>query len=167
MADYKKRLDTLIRQGLMPAKQLPILHRALNKLKVNQVLNPYERESIAKLMDKMIGFQFGDDITYQRARLHTQKTRYQTEELTVAEEKEEIVVHDGSEDEADAKKDKKVKKNGKSKLLKTNKGDGMKPEEEINEVSDTLKKNYIKKANKEITSSEKRISDLDRDDVEE
>ena len=164
MADYKKRLDTLIRQGLMPAKQLPILHRALNKLKVNQVLNPYERESIAKLMDKMIGFQFGDDITYQRARLHTQKTRYQTEELTVAEEKEEIVVHDGSEDEADAKKDKKVKKNGKSKLLKTNKGDGMKPEEEINEVSDTLKKNYIKKANKEITSSEKRISDLDRDD---
>ena len=37
-------------------------------------------------------------------------------------------------------------------------------EENLDEVSDTLKKNYIKKANKEITSSEKRISDLDRDE---
>ena len=116
MADYKKRIDTLVRQGLMPAKQLPVLHRALTKLKSNQTLNPIERESISKLMDKMIGFQFGDDITYQRARLHTQKTRYQTEELTVAENKEgEIIVHDGSEDSEEAKKEKKVKKNAKSK----------------------------------------------------
>ena len=65
MTDYKKRIDTLVRQGLMPAKQLPVLHRALGKLKGNQTLNPIERESISKLMDKMIGFQFGDDITYQ------------------------------------------------------------------------------------------------------
>ena len=116
MAYDKKRLDTLIRQGMMPAKSLPILHRALDKLKGGQTLTPYEREGISKLMDKVMGFQFGDDITYNRARLHTQKTRYQTEELTVAENKEgEIIVHDGSEDSEEAKKEKKVKKNAKSK----------------------------------------------------
>ena len=62
-----------------------------------------------------MGFQFGDDISYNRAKLHTQRTRYQTEEQKVAEDKEsKVVVHDGTEDEAEAKKDKKVKKNGKS-----------------------------------------------------
>jgi hypothetical protein len=120
----------------MPAKSLPILHRALDKLKSGVNLTPYEREGISKLMDKVMGFQFGDDITYNRARLHTQRTRYQTEEKTVAKEKEgDIIIHDGSEDEADVSRDKKVKKNAKSKLLKTNKGDGMKPEEEIKEAS--------------------------------
>ena len=136
MAYDRKRLDTLIRQGMMPAKSLPILHRALDKLKSGVNLTPYEREGISKLMDKVMGFQFGDDITYNRARLHTQRTRYQTEEKTVAKEKEgDIIIHDGSEDEADVSRDKKVKKNAKSKLLKTNKGDGMKPEEEIKEAS--------------------------------
>jgi len=121
---------------MMPAKSLPILHRALDKLKSGVNLTPYEREGISKLMDKVMGFQFGDDITYNRARLHTQRTRYQTEEKTVAKEKEgDIIIHDGSEDEADVSRDKKVKKNAKSKLLKTNKGDGMKPEEEIKEAS--------------------------------
>jgi hypothetical protein len=132
MAYDKKRLDTLIRQGMMPAKSLPILHRALDKLKKGTNLTPYEREGISKLMDKVMGFQFGDDVTYNRARLHTQRTRYQTEEKKVANKDKEgdIIVHDGSEDESE-----KVKKNAKSKLLKTNKGDGMKPEEEIKEAS--------------------------------
>ena len=114
MAYDKKRLDTLIRQGMMPAKQLPILHRALEKLKSGQVPNPYEREAISKLLDKTMGFQFGDDVTYQRARLHTQRTRYQTEESKVAKEDKEskVIVHDGTEDEASAnkKKDKEEKK---------------------------------------------------------
>ena len=48
MAYDKKRLDTLIRQGMMPAKSLPILHRALDKLKAGQTLTPYEREGIYK-----------------------------------------------------------------------------------------------------------------------
>ena len=121
MAYDKKRLDTLIRQGLMPAKQLPILHRALEKLKTGQQPNPYEREAISKLLDKVMGFQFGDDVTYNRARLHTQRTRYQTEEQKVAEDKEsKVVVHDGTEDESEAKKKSKESKkkdkddNGKS-----------------------------------------------------
>ena len=53
MAYDQKRLDTLIRQGMMPAKQLPILKRALEKLKGGQIPNPYEREAISKT--KMIG----------------------------------------------------------------------------------------------------------------
>ena len=137
MAYDKKRLDTLIRQGMMPAKSLPILHRALDKLKKGVNLTPYEREGISKLMDKLMGFQFGEDITYNRARLHTQRTRYQTEEIGPVDKGKEgdVIVYDGSKDEAESKKDKKVKKNAQSKLLKTNKGDGMKPEEEIKEAS--------------------------------
>jgi len=139
MAYDQKRLDTLIRQGMMPAKQLPILKRALEKLKGGQIPNPYEREAISKLLDKTLGFQFGDDVTYNRARLHTQRTRYQTEEKKMAKDKEgeDVVVYDGSEDEAEAKRDKKVKKNGKSKILKSNKGDGIKSDEE--EVKEDVK----------------------------
>jgi len=168
MAYDKKRLDTLIRQGMMPAKQLPILKRALEKLKGGQIPNPYEREAISKLLDKTLGFQFGDDVTYNRARLHTQRTRYQTEEKTVVKEKEgDIVVHDGSEDESEAKKDKKVKKNAKSKLLKTNKGDGMKPEEEIREASASRpadKEEGDKESPKQGSSEKPKITDGPKQD---
>ena len=130
-----QRLNTLIRQGMLPARQLPILHRALANMKAGKLLPPYEREAISKLLDRMMGFQLGDDITYNRARLHTQKTKYQTEEKNMAKDKEgDVVVYDGSEDEAEAKRDKKVKKNGKSKILKSNKGDGIKSDEEVNEA---------------------------------
>jgi len=117
-----QRLDKLIRQGMLPARQLPILHRALSNIKMGKILTPYEREALSKLLDKMMGFQFGDDITYNRARLHTQKTKYQTEEKTVAKE-EDVVVYDGTKDESEEKRDKKVKKNGSS--LKKSKGDKM------------------------------------------
>ena len=114
MAYDKKKLDTLVRQGLMPAKQLPILHRALDKLKMNQNLNPYEREAISKLLDKAMGFNLGDDITFNRIKLHTQRTRYQTEEQDMDDKESKVVVHDGTEDEAESKRDKKAKKKAKS-----------------------------------------------------
>lgn len=114
MAYDKKKLDTLVRQGLMPAKQLPILHRALDKLKSNQNLNPYEREAISKLLDKTMGFNLGDDITFNRVKLHTQRTRYQTEEQDMDDKESKVVVHDGTEDEAESKRDKKAKKKAKS-----------------------------------------------------
>jgi len=101
-----QRLDKLIRQGMMPARQLPILHRALASVKMGKVLTPYEREALSKLIDSMMGFTFGDDITYNRARMHTQKTKYQTEENEVISE-EDVVVYDGTKDEQEAKKDKK------------------------------------------------------------
>ncbi len=102
-----QRLDLLIRQGMMPARQLPILHRALANMKMGKILTPYERDAMQQLLDKMMGFQFGDDITFNRARLHTQKTKYQTEE-NVSEA--DVIIYDGSKDEQEAKRDKKVKK---------------------------------------------------------
>ena len=116
----QQRLDKLIRQGMLPARQLPILHRALANIKMGKILTPYEREALSKLLDKMMGFQFGDDITYNRARLHTQKTKYQTEEKEVAKEEEDIVVYKGEKDESEAKRDEKVKKKAKSKTSKDN-----------------------------------------------
>ena len=106
MESQTQRLDKLIRQGMMPARQLPILHRALASVKMGKVLTPYEREALSKLIDSMMGFTFGDDITYNRARMHTQKTKYQTEENEVISE-EDVVVYDGTKDEQEAKKDKK------------------------------------------------------------
>ena len=129
----QQRLDTLIRQGLLPARQLPILHRALSSVKMGKVLTPYEREALSKLLDKMMGFQFGDDITYNRARLHTQKTKYQTEERTVAKEEEDIKVYDGSEDEDTAKKGKKAKKNGKDKSKESENGSENPEQEDVKE----------------------------------
>ena len=105
MESINQRLDRLIRQGMMPARQLPILHRALASIKMGKVLTPYERTAIQQLLDSMMGFQFGDDITYNRARLHTQKTKYQTEETEVVSEND-VVIFDGTKDEQEAKRDK-------------------------------------------------------------
>ena len=124
----QQRLDKLIRQGLMPSRQLPILHRALANIKMGKILAPYEREALSKLLDKMMGFQFGDDVTYNRARLHTQKTKYQTEENTMSEE--DVKVFDGSEDEEETKRDKKVKKKGSSKQAR----DQQKDDEAVTEA---------------------------------
>jgi hypothetical protein len=121
METQQQRLDKLIRQGLMPSRQLPILHRALANIKMGKILAPYEREALSKLLDKMMGFQFGDDVTYNRARLYTQKTKYQTEENTMSEE--DVKVFDGSEDEEEVKRDKKVKKKGSSKQARDAKKD--------------------------------------------
>ena len=128
METQQQRLDKLIRQGLMPSRQLPILHRALANIKMGKILAPYEREALSKLLDKMMGFQFGDDVTYNRARLHTQKTKYQTEENTMSEE--DVKVFDGSEDEEEVKRDKKVKKKGSSKQAR----DQQKDDEAVTEA---------------------------------
>ncbi len=128
METQQQRLDKLIRQGLMPSRQLPILHRALANIKMGKILAPYEREALSKLLDKMMGFQFGDDVTYNRARLHTQKTKYQTEENTMSEE--DVKVFDGSEDEEETKRDKKVKKKGSSKQAR----DQQKDDEAVTEA---------------------------------
>jgi len=173
----QQRLDTLIRQGLLPARQLPILHRALSSVKMGKVLTPYEREALSKLLDKMMGFQFGDDITYNRARLHTQKTKYQTEERTVAKEEEDIKVYDGSKDEEEAKKDKKSKKNGKKskesengsenpeqeEVKESNHAPAARPADEGQEEGDAKKKPAQggSEVNPEITDGPKQMSKPD------
>jgi len=173
----QQRLDTLIRQGLLPARQLPILHRALSSVKMGKVLTPYEREALSKLLDKMMGFQFGDDITYNRARLHTQKTKYQTEERTVAKEEEDIKVYDGSKDEEEAKKDKKSKKNGKKskesengsenpeqeEVKESNHAPAARPADEGQEEGDAKKKPAQggSEVNPEVTDGPKQMSKPD------
>ena len=143
MESINQRLDRLIRQGMMPARQLPILHRALASIKMGKVLTPYERTAIQQLLDSMMGFQFGDDITYNRARLHTQKTKYQTEETEVVSEND-VVIFDGTKDEQEAKRDKKVKKKASSKKqLKDTNGPGQSNAEE-----EDMKEEHARGANR-------------------
>lgn len=81
-ADYKK-LDQLVRQGMMSPAQLPMLHRGLDKMQSGKVLNPQEREAVNKVMQSMLYIVTGDSTVFQKAKQHTQKTRYQTEETVV------------------------------------------------------------------------------------
>jgi len=133
-----QRLDLLIRQGMMPARQLPILHRALANMKMGKILTPYERDAMQQLLDKMMGFQFGDDVTFNRARLHTQKTKYQTEENEMVSE-EDVIIYDGSKDEQEALKDKKAKK----KVTKDTNGPGQSNAEE-----EDMKEEHARGANR-------------------
>lgn len=74
-----KKLDQLVRQGMMSPAALPMLHRGLDKLNAGKVLNPQEREAVNKVLQSMLYIVTGDDTVFQRARQHTQRTKYQTE----------------------------------------------------------------------------------------
>jgi len=87
MSPNMKRLDQLVRQGMASPAQLPMIHRGLAKLQAGKVLQPSEREAVNKVLGKMMAIVTGDDTVFQRTRMHTQKTRYQTEE---AEELNEL-----------------------------------------------------------------------------
>ena len=87
MSPNMKRLDQLVRQGMASPAQLPMIHRGLAKLQAGKVLQPSEREAVNKVLGKMMAVVTGDDTVFQRTRMHTQKTRYQTEE---AEELNEL-----------------------------------------------------------------------------
>jgi hypothetical protein len=93
-ADYKK-LDQLVRQGMLPSSQLPMLHRGLDKMQSGKALNPQEREAVNKVMQSMLYIVTGDSQVFQKAKQHTQKTRYQTEE-TIVEGEEIYVMKKGS-----------------------------------------------------------------------
>ena len=79
-ADMSRRLDMLVRQGLMPAGKLPLLKRGLEKMNMGKVGSPQERESVNSLLNSLMYIVLGDDTVFQRARQHTQKSRYQAEE---------------------------------------------------------------------------------------
>ena len=87
-AQYKK-LDQLVRQGMMSPAALPVLHRGLDKMQAGQVLNPQEREAVNKVLQSMMYIVTGDSTVFQKAKQHTQKTRYQTEETEEAEQLDE------------------------------------------------------------------------------
>lgn len=81
MAPNLKRLDQLVRQGMANPAQLPMIHRGLTKLQAGKVLQPAEREAVNKVLGQLMAVVTGDDTVFQRTRMHTQKTRYQTEEV--------------------------------------------------------------------------------------
>tara|TARA_A100001011_G_scaffold357559_1_gene402539 strand:- start:1337 stop:3736 length:2400 start_codon:yes stop_codon:yes gene_type:complete len=79
-ADTNKRLDMLVRQGLMSQAKLPILRRGLDKLKGGKALAPNERDAVNTLMNSFMYIVLGDDTVFTRAKMHTQKNKYQSEE---------------------------------------------------------------------------------------
>lgn len=79
VSTQSRKLDQLVRQGMLSPAQLPMLHRGLDKLKMAKTLSPAEREAVSKVVDSLIYIVTGDDTVFQKAKQHTQKSRYQTE----------------------------------------------------------------------------------------
>ena len=80
-ADMTRRLDMLVRQGLMPASQLPILKRGLERFNQGKVPAPNERNAVNTLLNAMMFIVLGDDTVFNRARTSVQQKKYQTEDL--------------------------------------------------------------------------------------
>ena len=100
-ADMTRRLDMLVRQGLMPASQLQILKRGLEKFNQGKVPAPNERNAVNTLLNGMMFIVLGDDTVFNRARTSVQKNRYQTEEFDDLEEKMTVDIdHSGEKDDA-------------------------------------------------------------------
>jgi hypothetical protein len=122
----KQRLEQLVRQGIVPSRKLPILMTAMSSLHLGKQLTPTERDVLSKYMFNMTDIMLKDDTAFNRAKLHTQKTRYQTEETTVdLDEKmvDGVEIVDGPEEQG--KKTKAMKKE-KEKDMK----EAMDPDEE-------------------------------------
>ena len=82
----RRKLDMLVRQGMMSPAALPMLHRGLDKLQAGKTLSPQERDAVAKVVDSLLYIVTGDDTVFQKAKMHTQKNRYQTEEADQIDE---------------------------------------------------------------------------------
>ena len=108
-----RRLDMLVRQGLMPASQLQILKRGLEKFNQGKVPAPNERNAVNTLLNGMMFIVLGDDTVFNRARTSVQKNRYQTEEFDDLEEKMTVDIdHSGEKDDAAKKHGITLKRTG-------------------------------------------------------
>ena len=98
-ADMSRRLDMLVRQGMLPVAKLPLLKRGLEKMKSGKVGTPQERDAVSSVLDQMMYIILGDDTVFQKARQHTQKNRYQTEEseIETAEESDDVELNEWEE----------------------------------------------------------------------
>jgi len=108
----KQRLEQLVRQGIVPSGKLPMLMQAMSNLQMGKALKPTERAVLAKYMHNMTDIMLKDDTVFNRAKLHTQKTKYQTEDTTVdLEEKmvDDVEIVDGPEEEIKQGRKKKKK----------------------------------------------------------
>lgn len=142
--DKSKRLDHLVRQGLLPVEKLPILKRGLERISKGQNLLPNERDIIKQFLEKTTGFMFGDDVNFNRAKQYTQKNRYRVEENDMENSLDEKVVDgveilDGEEMDIKGKKqEKKIEKDAKKSALK-----------DMTKGIETYGKGYSAKANEE------------------
>ena len=92
-----QRLDQLVRQGIIPVEKQSILLKAMASLYNGRQLAPTERNILSKYMHNMTDIVLKDTTVFNRAKLHTQKTKYRTEENAV-EIDEKVKVFDGPED---------------------------------------------------------------------
>ena len=86
---------------------------AMSSLHMGKQLTPTERDILSKYMHNMTDIMLKDDSVFNRAKLHTQKTKYQTEETTVdLDEKmvDGVEIVDGPEEENKKMKMKKKEK---------------------------------------------------------
>ena len=74
-ADMSKRLDMLVRAGLMPASQLVVLKRGLEKFNQGKVPAPNERAAVNTMINGMMFIVLGDDAVFNRAKTSVQKNR--------------------------------------------------------------------------------------------
>ena len=99
----KQRLEQLVRQGIVPSRKLPMLMKAMTSLQMGKQLMPTERDILAKYMHNMTDIMLKDTTVFNRAKLHTQRTKYQTEDTTVDSLDEKMVdgvkILNGPEDE--------------------------------------------------------------------
>ena len=100
----RRKLDMLVRQGMMSPAALPMLHRGLDKLQAGKTLSPQERDAVAKVVDSLLYIVTGDDTVFQKAKMHTQRNRYQTEEQDPVLADENPVTENG-QDALDEKMD--------------------------------------------------------------
>ena len=70
-SDRMRKLDQLVRQGMMSSAALPMLHRGLDKLQSGKTLSPTERDAVAKVMDSLMYIVTGDDTVFQKAKMYT------------------------------------------------------------------------------------------------
>jgi len=110
MDKQKQRLEQLVRQGIVPVSKLPMLQSALANLNMGKELKPMERSILSKYITNIQQLVYGDDTVYNRAKLftqktkyqNTQKTKYQTEETTVDID-EKVRVVDGPEEDMEVR----------------------------------------------------------------
>lgn len=93
----KQRLAQLVRMGIVPSTKLQVLMQALAKAKLGTALSPVERNVMSIYLDKVQSFVLGSQSEFNRAKLHTQRTKYHTEETTVDID-ENVRVVDGPEE---------------------------------------------------------------------
>lgn len=115
----KQRLAQLVRMGIVPSTKLQVLMQALAKAKLGTALSPVERNVMSIYLDKVQSFVLGNQSEFNRAKLHTQRTKYHTEETTVDID-ENVRVVDGPED---MEVDQRMKDERKAKRLSIKKRD--------------------------------------------